>query len=212
MPRAELVVRPPADTWIHELSTAHPEAAFTVVAVLPGTDTGVALLEVEGVDPVAVVAAAERHGDVVGLDLLWTQGETALLQVETSDARLLEPVLAAGVPLRTPFAVRDGEATWTLTTSRDRLSDLGDRLDAAGIDYDIRSVREATDGPEEGLMTDRQRELLLAAAGLGYYDTPRRVTLTGVAEAVGVSKATASDVLHRAEGAVVTWFVETHLS
>ena len=49
----------------------------------------------------------------------------------------------------------------------------------------------------------------VAAVEQGYYETPRRATLTDIAESMDISKATASDILHRAEGKVVDWFVAT---
>lgn len=37
------------------------------------------------------------------------------------------------------------------------------------------------------------------------------MTLTEVAAVLDVSKATCSDVLHRAEGKIARWFAETHV-
>ncbi|WP_211609245.1 helix-turn-helix domain-containing protein [Halogranum amylolyticum] len=59
------------------------------------------------------------------------------------------------------------------------------------------------------LLTDRQQQVFLAAVEQGYYETPRRATLTDVAESMEISKATASNILHRAEGRIVDWFVAT---
>jgi len=61
------------------------------------------------------------------------------------------------------------------------------------------------------VLTDRQREVLLAARELGYYATPREATLTEVAAALDVSKSACSDVLHRAEGNLVDWFATAYL-
>jgi predicted DNA binding protein len=209
---AKLHVSVPDGTWIHDVSAAHPDASFRVVAVLSGEGRGVASLELRTGDPVPVIADVERRADVTGFDLLWKQGETAAVQVETTDPRLLSPVLEAGVPLRTPFEVREGVATWELATTTERLSDLGTRLEEAGIGYDVEYVREDPVVPADHPLTDRQREVLVAAAEQGYYDTPRGATLTEVSESLGISKATGSDVLHRAEGKVLTWFVDEHLT
>lgn len=64
-------------------------------------------------------------------------------------------------------------------------------------------VGDHRDHRPAGVLTDRQREALSLAAAMGYYATPRESTLTEVADALGVAKSTASDLLHRAEGAVV---------
>lgn len=211
MAHAKLAVSIPEDTWIHELSVDYPDVTVRVVAVTSREDAGVVLLELRTPDLVSPVAAVEQRTDVSQCDLLWTQADTTMLQVETTDPRLLEPVLAAGVPLRTPFEISDGVATWELTTSRARLSALGDRLEDADVAFDLEFLRGEGANRVETRLTDRQREVLVAAIEQGYYETPRRTTLTDVSASLGISKATGSEVLHRAEGAILTWFVDEFL-
>ena len=212
MPRARLSIDVPESTWIHALSSAHPDAVFEIVTALAGPDAGIALLEVTTDDPVTLITDVDAHPDVDALDLLWKRDETTLLQVEATGPPLLLPLWEAGVPVRMPFTVRNGAATWNLTTSADRLSAFGDHLDAAGIGYAVEYVQDLEESAADRLLTDRQQQVLLTAVEEGYYATPRAATLTAVADALDVSKATASDVLHRAEGAIVDWFVDEHLA
>ena len=212
MPRAKLRISIPDSTWIHDVSAEYPETTFRVIAVTSGENRGTALLEIRTPNPVSVIAAIERRDDVTDFDLLWKRDETTTVQVETTNPLLLFPILRAGIPLQTPFEVTDSTATWVITTSSERLSALGEGLDEAGIEFGIDFVRGEPSDPAEYLLTDRQREVLLAAAEQGYYDTPRETTLTKVSESLGVSKATGSDVLHRAEGKVLKWFLDEHLT
>lgn len=211
MAHAKLVVSIPEDTWIHELSAEYPEATVRVVAVTSREHAGVVLLELRTHDPVPPVAAIEDRGDVSQCDLLWKEAETTMLQVETTNPRLLEPVLEAGVPLRTPFEITDGVATWDLTTSTARLSALGDRLEENGVGFELEFLRDDGEIRAQSRLTDRQREVLGAAVEQGYYETPRRTTLTELSASLDISKATGSEVLHRAEGSILTWFVEEYL-
>ncbi|MFC4246325.1 helix-turn-helix domain-containing protein [Natribaculum luteum] len=211
MPRAKLSITVPRETWIHDVSTTYPDAVFRVVTLLAGERTGIGLVEVRTDESLPVITAIDRSEDVVELDLLWKHDETALLQLETTSPPLLLPVWQASVPIEMPFEIRDGTATWQLTTSSARLSDLGTRLEDAGISYDIEYVHELGTNQADRILTDRQRELLLAAVDGGYYATPRETTLTGVADDLGISKATCSDVLHRAEGSIISWFVDEYL-
>ncbi|MGK2230049.1 MAG: putative DNA binding protein, partial [Methanobacteriota archaeon] len=43
---------------------------------------------------------------------------------------------------------------------------------------------------------------------LGYYDTPREISLSEVANEMDIAKSTCSEILHRAEGKVVSEFLE----
>ncbi|WIV66244.1 helix-turn-helix domain-containing protein [Natrialbaceae archaeon AArc-T1-2] len=55
----------------------------------------------------------------------------------------------------------------------------------------------------EGRLTDRQREALQVAWDRGYYDVPREGDLETVAEELGITTATASTLLRRAEARLV---------
>ncbi|WP_207592987.1 helix-turn-helix domain-containing protein [Halomontanus rarus] len=211
MPRAKLTVQLPEPLWIHEISTSHPDTTFRVSSVLPRSDVTIGIIELVASNPVPILAAIDGESDIRDLELLWKHDETALLQVEASNPSLLVPVQQAGVPMETPFAVEDGVVTWELTTSADRLSTLGDAFDEHGIEYRIEHVHAVDARRAESLLTDRQLEVFLTALDAGYYDVPREATLTDVASALGVTKSTCSDVLHRAESTIAHWFAEKHV-
>lgn len=209
MPEATLAIDLPAESWAHGVTSAHPNTVVRVLAVLPGPEYGTALAELHTDDAVAVLGAIDGSIDVESVELLWQRDGRALVQLETDSPTLIGLVAGAGVPIQTPFDVRDGSVVLSLTTSDERLSALGDRLDAAGIDYELRAVH---DDPrrEADRLSDRQREALLVAVDRGYYARPRGATLTEVAEAMGIAKATASDLLHRAESKLVDWYLDEH--
>lgn len=209
MPRATLSIDLPEGTWIQAVTTAHPDTVVRVVAVLQGPDVGTALAELRTPEPVRVLSAIDGEPDIESFELLWQYEDRALVQIQTPSPFLLGPVTAVGVPLETPFDIQNGTVELSLTTSTDRLSALGDRLEEADVSYELRAV-QGDPGRTTDRLSDRQREMLLAAVEAGYYETPRRASLTDVAAAMGIAKATGSDLLHRAEGKLVDWYLERH--
>ncbi len=206
MPTAKLHITLPEGIWISEVSTAHPDAEFRVLAAFPAEETGVGLLEVTSSDLPAVVGAMDDREDIVRLDLQQASEESALVEFETTAPLLLFSVQESGLPLELPFTIVDGVAEVELTASRDRLSAFTAQLEAFGMSFDVEYVRELVNS--ESLLTDRQRELLNAAVDEGYYDTPRECSLTELAEEAGVAKSTASETLHRVEEKIVKEYVE----
>ena len=206
MPRAKLTVRIPPATWIGDVSTDYPAVEFRVLAALPTEDTGVGLVELTGPDLAQVVRAIEAREAVLSLELLGRSPDRALIQFETSDPLLLFSVQESGVPLEPPVEIVDGRATVEVTATQDRLSTFGTQLEQFGMSYDVEFVRRAVDATDQ-LLTDRQRELILAAVREGYYDTPRGCSLTELADQLDTAKSTVSETLHRAEGTIIKEFV-----
>ena len=70
------------------------------------------------------------------------------------------------------------------------------RLDKEGIETRIEDVapleRRAT-------LTGRQKEIMATAVAQGYFEFPRKISLTGLSELVGVKPSTLSEILRSAE-------------
>lgn len=208
MPRATLTLTVPEFVWIGELSRGLPEVQLRVLAAVRNGETGVALIELSASDPEAVLEEMRSYDSVATLEVLSDDAENRLVQLETTEPLLLEPIQQAGVPLEMPFTVEDGQVVWEVTASRSRLSMLAERLDDLGIPFRVDSIYQEVES--EQLLTDHQWDVLRMAAEHGYYDTPRGCTQEELAEALGVAKSTCSETLHRAEEQIVKWFLETH--
>jgi len=205
MTRATLRLSLPEAVWIGDFSRSHPAARLRILAALSDDDAGVALAEIRTDDSAAVVERMRDYDAVADVRVLRQGDDAALVQFETTLPLLLSAARDSGVPLEMPFDIVDGRAVWTLTAPRARLSALCNQLEALGVSYEV--ARVGAEEPAEFLLTDRQASLLAEAEARGYYDTPRRCTLTELAEAVGCAKSTVSEILHRAEGAVIGEFL-----
>jgi hypothetical protein len=73
------------------------------------------------------------------------------------------------------------------------------------VDVDVEAVGERGAGaaPGPAALSDRQREAVLAALELGYYDQPRAATHEDVATAIDCAASTASEHLRKAEAKLV---------
>ncbi len=188
-------------------SRAHPDTRFRVLATTTATDnSGVARLELLGPDPSAVCEQLRRYDPVTDLTILERTPEPVRVQLETNIPLLLTAIEGSGIPLETPFEIQDGRMTLEATVPQRQLSNLGEQLEAFGIPFTIEQIKQ--DAESEDLLTDRQCWLLQEAVDRGYYDTPRRITLTELADALDLAVSTCSEVLHRAEGSVLKRHVE----
>jgi predicted DNA binding protein len=194
----------PSGSWLGDVSRARPDATLRTTETVAAVEGDVTALTVTGTDRAETVEALRAHDRVDRIDIVDRTGPATRVRVV---APAPPPHVAAarevGIPIEDPVAVTDGRATLDIVDDRSRLTAFGRRLTAEGVTVGI----EASDADEEPILTDAQRDLVLAAVAAGYYDTPRECTLTDLAKARGLAKSTCSETLHRAEGRVLRRFV-----
>lgn len=205
MPYANLTLTVPESVWIGELSRSHPETRFRVLAATADGDSGVARIELVGPDPETVCREMRSYDAVTDLTVFESEPERYRVQIETTTAVVLRAIEGSGVPLEAPFEVRNGAMELEATVPQHRLSKLGEQLEAFGIPFSVERIQQEVESDD--LLTDRQRWLLYEAIDRGYYDTPRRTTLTELAEEVDLAASTCSEILHRAEERVLKEYV-----
>lgn len=124
----------------------------------------------------------------------------ALYEIEWADDEngLLDWIRDRGATLLQSEG-EDGE--WILklrVESRDALRDLQEFCDERDVAFDLIRLYELRD-PKIGQfnVTEKQREILIVALDMGFFEIPRAATLAEVADAVGISKRAASERLRR---------------
>ena len=145
---------------------------------------------------VEAVLFFDEHADSVEINITITKGGGGFLR----------PLIEAEVLPRTPFEVRDGWVDWEFVTDNMHMKNLVEGLNKLGLHHKIHSLSKEG---ETRLLTVRQREVFDLAVRHGYYDTPRRITLTNLASKVGVSKSTLCEMIQLIEHRIIEEFSES---
>jgi len=105
----------------------------------------------------------------------------------------------------TPMGFKGDILTMSVVGEDEELRKLMASIDKIGTVKEMH-VQPATFHKDDILagLTDRQKEVLIAAKRYGYYDYPRRMNAEELSKRVGVSKATLVEHLRKAEGRLVT--------
>jgi hypothetical protein len=88
MTRARLSVSLPAETWVHRVSSTHPETSITVLAAMPTDETGSALIRVTG-DATGVKEAMDAAEGITSLSVLRETDGEALIGFDTTEPMVL---------------------------------------------------------------------------------------------------------------------------
>lgn len=206
MPQARLRVTLPDGPWIADVSREYPETRFEILTALPEEGQGFGLLRFRSGSIDSVLNRIRAHETIEEVSIIQQTEEAATIQIVTSRPMILLAAKRTGIPIEMPVIIQGGTATVDVSAAHDRLSELGEQFSAMGIDFEIEYIQQRLH-PDQ-LLTERQQEVLNLAVSQGYYDTPRKCTLTELAEEIGLAKSTCSETLHRAEEVVMKKFVE----
>jgi hypothetical protein len=196
----------PDDAWIAEVSRAFPAAELRLLVGYRTDEGAMELGEIVAEDPKPVSEAIESHPSVRTYRRLHADDERTLARYEADGSGFYEFVEASPLTPEYPVVVRNGWFTVDFTATREAFDAFRAGLAESPREYELLSVVESVD--DEGLLTDRQREVLDRALQAGYFEVPRDCTLADVAADLDIDKSTASEVIRRAEARLVTW----HLS
>lgn len=130
---------------------------------------------------------------------------SVLVEYEEADS-INDALVSHGFIPNKAVWIHDGREYWTVVIEenrdqiRERLGVIRDEMDA---DIEVQHI-VSEDGDTEGVLqrsvlSQRQRDVFEFARERGYYEWPREVSATDLADELGVSKATVLEHLRKAE-------------
>ncbi|MFW6458659.1 MAG: helix-turn-helix domain-containing protein [Halodesulfurarchaeum sp.] len=144
--------------------------------------------------------ALKRDHTVDSFERVVERGEEAVYRLEYSRDALVFSRGIAQVDGISLDWVNDG-TKWTVRVwlpEREALASLWEYADEHDIEFKIvRVTDDVPHGETEHILTDNQREALLLALEMGYFEEPRAATLTEVAGELGISQPSAGGRLRR---------------
>lgn len=188
-----------------DFSATHPGVEFRIQTSWPTEDKLLTIMEIKTPDSAAVLSLFDESPDIHKCETLYSDDQILLVRISTLEPPPHRAAQAVGGLPPFPLVIRNGWIISEINMTYDKLSELENRLEAAGIRYEVVSITQSTD--VTGLLTDRQRQFISEAVKRGYYDSPRQCSLTELAASFDVSKPTASGIIHRAEERIIKEFI-----
>ncbi len=104
-----------------------------------------------------------------------------------------------------PVEIGNGRMKWLLITDTNRtMGKIADELEESGCDVAIERV---TPLGEKGILTQRQEEIIQTAFASGYFNYPRRTGSSKLAQKLGISISTLSEVMRAAQRRIVAEYL-----
>jgi predicted DNA binding protein len=109
-----------------------------------------------------------------------------------------------------PLGISDNKIRFSFLGNEVQVQAFMERIDALAIRYRVVLLTDANFSPTSPLngLTEKQRETLIAAYKLGYYDIPRKITSGELAEKLGLVNSTVVEHLRKAEKRLMAQILE----
>jgi len=192
-------VRLPEGHWSGDVSRQRPEAVLRIEETMPlARGRGTAKLSSSN----ELTNELDSHPGIEEVRDLG--GHRYEVDIAPKGGGYIKEIRDVGVIPQSPFEVRDGWVDWTIECSAEKSRELVQLLRDGGVPYRVVSTRSTG----SRMLTPKQRIIFDSALNEGYWDTPRRITLSALAELLGLSKSTLSVHLHKIEGVVLNSFAD----
>jgi predicted DNA binding protein len=110
-----------------------------------------------------------------------------------------------------PLEIRDGKIKISFIGSERQVGTFLEKISKKGIRYKVILLTHADFSLNSPLnqLTEKQREILVAAHKLGYYDIPRKITSQQLAKKLGIGDSTLVEHLRKAEQRLINHLLDT---
>lgn len=200
MPQATLKIK--SNEALVTLSEQYAKTEFNVLGAWPTDGKLRVLVETSTIGLPSLKEALSTIPMLTDVEIRHSTAERILFEVSTPTPPPHGAMADSGIVPSFPLRLENGWFVGDITASREQLSAFRDELDAGEIEYHLVQI-SGIDGAGDAL-TNRQRDVVELAVEHGYYDSPRRCTLSDLADRLDVNKSVVSRILQRAEGHIIT--------
>jgi hypothetical protein len=173
-----------------------------------------AISRVEFQDPNTKVDDLKKGGLLIDAQVIEREKNGTYILFIRSVAPNLSSVLnyigLEGGYLFPPLGINDGKVKFSFLGSEQQVKEFMERIDSIGVHYRVVLLADANFSPISPLnvLTEKQREVLIAAYKLGYYAIPRRISSAEIAQKLGLADSTLVEHLRKAEQHLMTQILE----
>jgi hypothetical protein len=109
-----------------------------------------------------------------------------------------------------PLGIADGKVKFSFLGSPQQVKAFCEGIDKIGIHYRVILLTDLNFSPISPLnqLTEKQREVLITAYKMGYYDIPRKLNSDNIAKKLGLANSTVVEHLRKAEYRLIRQILE----
>lgn len=205
----------PAEQFaLGQLFDEYPDIAIDLERIVPLREGIIPLFWVEGGEPEAIEATLRADSLTEEVTLLTNLDGRYLFEMvwNANIDALVQPLIQSGAEV---LRAEGGVDRWEFRLqfdNRAKLTDFRERCQANDVDMQLLALYNPAVPlhDDEEPLSNEQFDILATASEKGYFEIPRDITLTELADLIGISPNAASQRMRRGLGTLVEAAVRAH--
>lgn len=185
----------PQEKWLFKFNEKYPELNFNILSkFLIEENVGLTLFQIRGVSVKQFISDFKGQINKDSSKILFEGADLVILNLKVVDPWILNTLIKTELLILYPILVKDGKLQIEAITNRFKVDDFLAELEKKNIRATIKNIGY---GFKSSLLTQRQYEILKVANSNGYFEIPRKISLTEFANNLNISKSALSETLRR---------------
>ena len=185
----------PQEKWLFKFNEKYPELNFNILSkFLIEENVGLTLFQIRGVSVKQFISDFKGHINKASSTILFEGADLVILNLKVVDPWILNTLIKTELLILYPILVKDGKLQIEAITNRFKVDDFLAELERKNIRATIKNIGYDF---KSSLLTQRQYEILKVANSNGYFEIPRKISLTEFANNLNISKSALSETLRR---------------
>ena len=154
-----------------------------------------------------ILEEIKNHKSVGGVELKTREKGSISFIVDVVRCKPCEMLIKSKAFMVFPVEIKKGRMKWLLITDDNRtIGKISDKLEEEGYDVKIERIT-AFEG--KNILTERQEEVIREAFSSGYFDYPKRTGSQKLANRLGISVSTLSEIMRAAHRRILAEYLHS---
>jgi predicted DNA binding protein len=186
----------PSSRMLAKFSILYPNLQFNLLTMITiSKNQGNVLLQVKGINIDQFWDELTRKMVKTNYNLISKDKNSILLNMLMKDPWVLQTIFDAQLLIRFPIVIQNGKVTLELVGSRAKIDNLFKKNENwKEAVFSIKQIRKYS---PDSLLTPRQLEILNQSLINGFFEIPRKKSLSILAKEIGISPSALSENIRR---------------
>ena len=198
----------PRTKWLSILNLKYPNLSIKILSkFLIRKDVGNILLELNGMDVTDFLMDLKLLKRTISFHILHQGDLNAIISVEMNDPWILNALVESKLLLIYPLTINNGSIVIDAIAERQIVDDFLENLEKLKIHYTIRRIGQYR---EKQILSQNQLNTVHVLFNNGYYEVPRKNSLSQLAERLKISPSALSERIRRIHNKLISNYLDGH--